>query len=563
MRNVFAKTVFLGTLIFFGTFFLWPLWVTLETAVLDPRGQFTLAYLSEVFINPLYREGLFNSLLIAIWTTLGCIGLSMPLALLYVGYRFPGREAFHALALSPLMLPPFVGALGVQMILGRHGSLNSLLDTLGLITSDAPPDWLGHGRMLGVVVMNVLHLYPILYINLSNTLSRLDPALDEAASSLGAGALRRFLRITLPLTLPGLFAGASISFIWAFTELGVPLIFDFDRVTAVQIFNSIRDLSGNPFPYALVLVLLLSTTLVFVISRFFFRGDQIEGGGRASRLLEIKKPDRCVSLGITAVFLGVTVLALGPHLAVLFLALGQDWYGTFLPASLTLDHFRAALGNELTLPSIANSLRYAGASTLLDLVLGSAVAWVLVRSRLRGRALLDGLVMLPLSVPGIVLAFGYLALSREGKPLDFLIMDGDPFFLMVVAYAMRRLPYVVRAMSAGLLQISPVLEEAAENLGANPRRSFMRVTLPLVLPSLVAGGVLAFAFAMLEVSDSMILAQRTIHFPITKAIYTLAGTIGEGPALAAALGVWAMIFLMTLLIGLGLLLGRKVSSLVR
>jgi iron(III) transport system permease protein len=563
MKNVFARLVFFGTLIFFAAFFLWPLWVTLETAVLDPKGQITLAYLKEVFINPIYREGLINSLLIAIWTTLGCISLAMPLALLYVGYRFPGREAFHTLALSPLMLPPFVGALGVQMILGRHGSLNSLLDTLGLIAVDAPPDWLGQGRMLGVVVMNMLHLYPILYINLSNTLSRLDPALDEAASSLGAGPLRRFLRITLPLTLPGLFAGASITFIWAFTELGVPLIFDYDRVTSVQIFNSIRDLSGNPFPYALVLVLLLATTLIFIISRVFFRGEQTEGGGRASRLREIKLPDRLTSCGITTIFAGVTVLALGPHVGVLLLALGRDWYDSFFPASLTLDHFKAALGNDLTLPSIANSLRYAGASTFLDLVLGSAVAWVLVRSRIRGRALLDGLVMLPLSVPGIVLAFGYLALSREGKPLDFLITDGDPFLLMVVAYAMRRLPYVVRAMTAGLLQISPVLEEAAENLGANPRRAFMRVTLPLALPSLVAGGVLAFAFAMLEVSDSMILAQRTVHFPITKAIYTLAGTIGEGPALAAALGVWAMAFLMILLMGLALVLGRKFSRILR
>lgn len=563
MRNLFAKSVFFGTFIFFAIFFLWPLWVTLETAVLDPRGQFTLAYLEEVFINRLYREGLINSLLIAIWTTLGCIGLSMPLALLYAGYRFPGRGAFHALALSPLMLPPFVGALGVQMILGRHGSLNTLLGTLGLIATDAPPDWLGQGRMLGVVVMNILHLYPILYINLSNTLTRLDPALDEAAGCLGASPLRRFFRITLPLTLPGLFAGASISFIWAFTELGVPLIFDFDRVTAVQIFNSIRDLSGNPFPYALVLVLLVSTTLIFVVSRLFFRGAQTEDGGRASRLREIKTPDRLTSMGIATIFLGVTVLALGPHLAVLLLALGQDWYGTFLPVSLTLEHFRAALGNDLTLPSIANSLRYAGASTVLDLILGSMVAWVLVRSRMRGRAVLDGLVMLPLSVPGIVLAFGYLALSREGKPLDFLVTDGDPFFLMVVAYAMRRLPYVVRAMSAGLLQISPVLEEAAANLGSHPRRCFIRVTLPLALPSLMVGGILAFAFAMLEVSDSMVLAQRTIHFPITKAIYTLAGTIGEGPALAAALGVWAMVFLVILLIGMGLLLGRKVASLVR
>jgi iron(III) transport system permease protein len=563
VRNLFAGGIFVGTLIFFAVFFLWPLWTTLEIAILDPKGHITLAYLEEVFINPLYREGLINSWWIALWTTLGCILVAMPLAVLYTGFRFPGREAFHALALSPLMLPPFVGALGVQMMLGREGSLNSLLVHWGLASTGDAPDWLGEGRMLGIVVMNLLHLYPIVYINLSNTLSSLDPALDEAASSLGAGALRRFVRILLPLTLPGLFAGASITFIWAFTELGVPLIFDFERVTSVQIFNAIRDLSGNPFPYALVMVLLLVTTALFLGSRLLFRGDQSEGGGRAVRVRDLKSTGILRSFGITGLFALVTFLALLPHIGVVFLALARDWYGTVLPQALTLEHFRSALGNDLTLPSIANSLRYAGASTLLDLVLGSAIAWVLIRSRIPGRSILDGLVMLPLSVPGIVLAFGYLALSREGKPLDFLIHEGDPFLLLVVAYGMRRLPYVVRSMSAGLLQISPVLEEAALNLGASPQKTFLKVTLPLAFPALIAGGILAFAFAMLEVSDSMVLAQRTLHFPITKAIYTLAGTIGEGPALAAALGVWAMTFLITLIVGLGLLVGRKNLNLLR
>lgn len=260
---------------------------------------------------------------------------------------------------------------------------------------------------------------------------------------------------------------------------------------------------------------------------------------------------------MTGIFLLLTILALAPHLAVLLLALGQGWYDSVLPATFTLEHFTNALGNDLTLPSIANSIRYSAASTVLDLVFGTLIAWVLIRSRLPGRALLDALVMLPLSVPGIVLAFGYLALSREGKSLDFLVIDGDPFWLLVIAYAMRRLPYVVRAMSASLLHISPVLEQAALNLGAPPWKAFLRITLPLALPSLMAGGTLAFAFAMLEVSDSMILAQKTVHFPITKAIYSLAGTIGEGPQLAAALGVWAMSFLLVLVVGLGFLIGLK------
>jgi iron(III) transport system permease protein len=114
-----------------------------------------------------------------------------------------------------------------------------------------------------------------------------------------------------------------------------------------------------------------------------------------------------------------------------------------------------------------------------------------------------------------------------------------------------------------LQQVSPVLEEAAQNLGADPARAFWRVTLPLVAPNLIAGGLLAFSFAMLEVSDSMILAQQSVHFPITKAIYSLIGSLGNGPNLASALGVWAMAFLGVTMIGAGLVLGKKLGALFR
>jgi iron(III) transport system permease protein len=143
------------------------------------------------------------------------------------------------------------------------------------------------------------------------------------------------------------------------------------------------------------------------------------------------------------------------------------------------------------------------------------------------------------------------------------MLGEDPLLLLVVAYAMRRLPYVVRSAAAGLQQVSPALEEAALNLGAPPLRTLTRITLPLVTPNLVAGALLAFSFAMLEVSDSMILAQQTVYFPITKAIYTLASALGDGPAHAAALGVWSMVFLTITLIGAGVVLGKKLGALFR
>ena len=172
--------------------------------------------------------------------------------------------------------------------------------------------------------------------------------------------------------------------------------------------------------------------------------------------------------------------------------------------------------------------------------------------------------MLPLAVPGIVLAFGYLAMTREGQPLSWLIMgNGSPILLLIVAYCIRRVPYVVRSVSAGLQQTSVSLEEAAQNLGCPPWKTILKITLPLITASLIAGALLTFSFSMLEVSDSMILAQKREHFPITKAIYELIGNLGNGEALASALGVWAMIFLTITLTGAAMILGKKLGALFR
>jgi iron(III) transport system permease protein len=265
----------------------------------------------------------------------------------------------------------------------------------------------------------------------------------------------------------------------------------------------------------------------------------------------------------TAIFCGVTFVAVLPHLGVVLIASSREWYGTLLPRGLTLDNYRAALGHELTVPAIANSLKYASLSTVIDVVLGVAIAYVVVRTRMVGRHVLDFLSMLPLAVPGIVLAFGYFAMSQEGRLFSFLNPVRNPTALLIIAYSVRRLPYVVRSAAAGFQQTSVVLEEAAENMGSPPLRAMIRVTLPLIAANLLAGALLAFAFAMLEVSDSIILAQKMVYFPITKAILELFQLLGDGKYLACALGVWAMVFLGTMVAGVSLLLGKRLGALFR
>ena len=563
MTRPFAL-VFSGLMVaFFACFLLWPIWTTVRLAFEGPDHRFSLAYVAEVFLNPLYREGLINSFGIALLTTLGCLLLSLPLALLFVRYDFPGKNIFNSLILIPMVLPPFVGAIGVKAILGQAGVLNALLMQMGLMDPQRPVDWLGEWQMAGMVVMEILHLYPILYLNIAAALANLDPALEEAAANLGCSPWRRLRRVTLPLIVPGIFAGGTLVFIWSFTELGVPLIFDFDRVTAVQIFRSLNDLSDNPFPYALVVVLLGCSSLIYLVGKVLFGSAEALGGGRATRAREVVPLGRWAGLACASVFAGVTLVAVLPHLGVVLLSLADDWYASVWPERWTLAHYAGALGHELTLSSIANSLKYSLAALVLALMLGTGIAYLNVRTRLWGRQWLDLLAMLPLAVPGVVLAFGYLAMTRPGRPLDALILGEDPLLILVIAYAVRRLPYVVRSATAGFQQVNPALEEAAQNLGATPWRALRRITLPLVLPNLVAGGLLAFAFAMLEVSDSMILAQQAVHYPVTKAIYSLVMSLGDGPAQASALGVWAMLFLAITLAGASLILGKKLGALFR
>lgn len=557
MKRGTAILITLVVCALFAAFFVYPAGMVVKEAFEGPDG-FTLDYIAAVFRNPIYREGLWNSFALGAASTLAALAIAFPLALVGHRFDFPGKPILSVLILAPMILPPFVGAVGVKQMLGVNGAFNAALIKAGMMDAAAPLDWLAEGRFAGIVLMIGLNLYPILYMNIAAALSNLDPAMEQAAENLGCPPWKRFLRITLPLAMPGVFAGASIVFIWAFTDLGVPLVFDFGRTASVQIFDGLKGLDKNPIPHALTAVLLVVSASVFSLSKIVMGRSPLGTAPRPKSRTSAKRLRGLKSLACAMLFLGIFLLAAIPHIGVVLLSLAERWYGTIVPDEFTLNHYIEALGDGLVVPSIRNSLLYAGCATLLALAIGLCVAWVVVRSDLKIRGLLDAVVMLPLAVPGLVMAFGYLALSQEGKPFSFLVgAGGSPFLLLVIAYATRRLPYVVRSAVAGLQQSNPALEEAAKSLGATPARTLRRVAIPLIGANLAAGSILAFAFAMLEVSDSLILSQQSQHFPITKAIYTLLSTLGNGTELAAALGVWAMVFLSVAIMGAAVLGGKR------
>jgi iron(III) transport system permease protein len=370
---------------------------------------------------------------------------------------------------------------------------------------------------------------------------------------------------------PGLFAGCTLVMIWSFTELGTPLMFNFYTITPVQVFEQITEVAGNPLPYALVVVMLFASALLYLVGKVLLGRGFDASTTKASVAASPKALRGWKGLLALALFAAVFLLAVVPHVSVIltsFSATGA-WYQSILPTHFTLDHYREALTDPLALPSVKHSLQYASCATILALVIGYAAAVVIVRSTVRGKWLIDALAMLPLAVPGLVLAFGYLSISiwfkkKWGDRTPFFLdVQEWPAFMLVMAYTARRLPYVVRAAAAGLQQTPRDLELAAANLGASRVTVLRRITVPLIMANLIAGALLAFAFAMLEVSDSIILAQRIQYYPITKAILDLSMRLGNGLHIASALGVWAMVLLTLTILAANSLLGRKIGAVFR
>ena len=570
----------MGVLIFIlSAFLLWPIFLTVSGGFRDPAGGFTLKYIASVFSDPVWMAGLGNSLAIAFCTTLVCLVITLPMAVLSARFTFPGKAILTSVVLVPLILPPFVGAIGMRQMLGQYGAINSFLAWIGILEPGKPGiDFLGGagvgGQFWAIVIMEALHLYPILYLNVTAALANLDPALDEAAIGLGASWKRRFFQITLPLIVPGIFAGATIVFIWSFTELGTPLMFDYYTVTPVQIYWGIQEVATNPRPYALVVVMLAVAIVLYILGKLALGGRAHEMQSKASIQATPKQLTGPVGVLAALLFLGVTSLAVMPHIGVILASFSVEgtWYQTILPAKWTDNHYQHALSHPLVMHSIRNSLMLASIAMLGSMVMGLAVSYLVVRVKVKGAWLLDALSMLPLAVPGLVMAFGYVAMSLswpfgKGQPLagwfDIVGSNPNPIPLLIIAYAVRRLPYVVRSASAGLEQTSGQLEEAALNLGASTMTTIRRIVVPLIMANMIAGGILAFSFAMLEVSDSLILAQKEQHFPLTKAIFELFNRLGDGPYVASALGVWAMVLLTVTLVGASVLLGKKMGAIFR
>lgn len=537
-----------------GTFLVVPTLLILKEAFF-PGGGFSLGLFRSMAVNPVLMRSLLNSLIIGLAATAVATVLALPFAALLGRYRFPGRKLFQSLVMVPLLLPPFAGTLAVKQFLGRYGSLNLLLQKVGIV--DSPVDFLGTG-LAGVIILAGLHLFPILYFSLVNHFAALSGDSEEAALCFGGKNLAYYRRILLPEIRPGLLAGMALVFVWAFTDLGTPLLMEFRNVLPYQAFSLVTDLNHNPMGYALTTVMGVVGLGGYWISQWLGRG-QAQSHGKGFRPAPEKLLGRLPGLVAAASLGGILALACIPILFLVLLAFSDGWFLSILPEKLTSAHFNQLIEHRITRGSIQTSLFLSALACLVDMALGFWLARMVHVSRGLWGKLLETLAMAPLALPGIILAFGYVALF-SGTPLD---PAGNPLFLLVMAYSMRRLPFAFRSVLTGYRSLPAQIDEAAQTLGQGFRGRLWNIHLPLLTPYLLASGLLVFAFSMLEVSDSLVLAMKEFYYPITKAMYFLTTRAGDGNNLSAALAVIGMVILAVAIGTANRLLGKRFGEMFR
>ncbi len=510
-------------------------------------GRPTLDHFREAFSGRLYVQALWNSLVLGTWTAVLSVGIGLPLAWAVSRTNVPAKRFLHLTAVVAYVTPPFLTAIAfVNLFSPNAGLVNRFVrDVLGVsgLTFNV-------FSMAGLVLVTVPHTFPFVYLLAASALESVDASMEESAQILGASRWRTAAAVTVPLVAPAVLSGALVAFVNAIALFGSQAIVGMPgRVFTLP--TRIYALFDYPPQYGLASALSLVFVAITVAAlslqrRYLARRSYVTLGGKGSRPQLVNLgPARFAVVAFGVVVFVVAVAA--PYLTLLAVSVSKSWGLTFWQ-NLTLQHYRFVLFDyDVTRRALVNSLLLAGAAATLAVFLGSLVGWVDLRTTVRGRKLLDYVSLIPLGLPGIVVAVALIQFW-----LSVPVPIYGTLLIILLAYTSRYVPLGVRSANSAFRQIDPSLEETARVTGAGWLRTFRSVTLPLARPGLFAGWLLVFVPALQELSASILLFSSG-SITLAVAVYNLYETGALEPV--AALAIVTMVII-TAAIAIATRLGR-------
>ena len=517
--------------IFISVFLIYPVTKIIGSSLLDKYSHaFTFHNYLAYFTVPYYRTGLVNSLSLGVIGTILILVISLPLTYLLTHYEIPGYSIFNNLIWLPYLMPAFIGAYSWILLFGRFGFVTTFAHDLLHVNL---PTIHGYWGMLTVFV---LAYFPFAYILLKDAFASIDPSLEEAAATMGASKMRVFFTVVLPAITPSILNTMLLIFILIIDSFGIPAIIGFDTpVLTTRVYGEFTsEMGGIPsMASAGAILLLLISSSILIIQRFYIRRSTY-ATSVARRLIpaNLNFHQKVLGISVLGIFFLISLLpTLGILLSSFTKTIGpvlQYGHFSFENYSLILYGVSDAFRNSYTFATIA---------ALFDVAAGIFIAYVLSRNIGRFNTALDAFVALPLGVPGIVVALGFILAFNSGP----IVLVATPWIL-IIAYAVRRLPYAVRSISSLLYQIDPSVEEAAVTLGATLPRTLFGVVGRLALPGVISAGLLTWTFSVADLTTTIMLYTG---YTRTLTVFGYSQMIGNafGPASAIAMVLLASVLL--------------------
>ena len=529
--------LFISVLLILGLlllFIVYPLYAAAKLS-LTPGGKFSISEYSYIFSHSGYTRTILNSVTLGI--TVATIATTVGFIFAYAMTKgnIPGKGFFQSMGILPIISPPFMFALSVILLFGRNGLITAKLLQL---------DTGGIYGLKGLVIVQVITMYPIAYMTLVGILQGIDPDLETCAMNLGAKRARTFWTVTFPLALPGIFASWLLVFVGSLTDFGNPIIIggEFD-VLSVKAYLEFTGMGNLPRGAALAIILLVPTVAVFFIQKYIMKNKAyVTITGKSSRRgsASVSKATRT---GLFAFCLSVSLFVLMFYLTIIGGSFVKLWGINWTP---TLKWF--AYSFDVGFTTLKNTLFLAIIQTPITALLGMIIAFIIVRKSFPGKGALDFLSMLSYAIPGTAIGIGYI-LAFNKAPFE---LSGTAFILIAV-YVFRNVPIGVQGGIAALKQISPDIEESSTNLGANTTHTFRKITLPLIRPSFFAGATFAFVRAMTAISAIIFLVSaRWNHLTVQILAQTEIMRLGAASVLSFVLilVIMGFVFLIMKLTGL-------------
>ncbi|MED3651321.1 iron ABC transporter permease [Heyndrickxia sporothermodurans] len=501
---------------------------------------FTFANYSDFFVqeSKTNLEALWNSVYISLLSVFVSALIGIPLAIIFNRYDFPGRSFFSTAAIMPMVLPSLVGVMAFMFLYGETGLIpNGIKDLFGL---EKVPFKLG--GVSGILIVHAYTMYVYFYMTVSSAINKIDPSLEEAAYNLGASKFKVFWKVTFPLLTPAIVAASLLVFMISMASFSAPfLLAGGYRVLSLQIYFS--KINGDMEIAATQSVILSIVSISFLIFMRWYQNRKdyrMATKGIGAHRSEVKNPFVKWILVVSGVI--AVIILLLPHLTILLLSLVPDgtWTWQTYPTVFNIENYRLLLDDPNIWKPIKNSLLLAILATAGNLVFGVFASYLLVKRKFVGKSFVDILVMIPWALPATVIGMNLIFAFNEPNIFSFGNILVGTFWILPLAYFVRHIPLVVRSTNAVLEQLDDSLEEASRNLGAKWFYTFRKVILPIIMPGVMSGTLLAFVESVGEFPTSVLLYTLS-NRPISIEIMNQLRMFNMGQA--AAYGMFQIILI--------------------